>query len=478
MGRENTDDGGVFPDGPDAWYYWPSWEAEIFGQQFLYDGMNNPERLLLAGRLMQMILTLLTGLVIFLWAKQLAGTGAGFLGTALWVFNPIALAYGRVIQTDAGIALMFLLALWAFTCFLHEPSARTAAVGGLALGGALCTKLSAVLLGPIFLILSVVFLWTGANRAKWLRQLLRPLPVYALSTWAVILLVYAPHWTPAPPFPPEQAAKLGVPSWFQFLRPVLIPADFFKALAILKAQSVGYHHAGYLWGEWSMTGWWYYFPVAIVLKTPIPLLLLMTGGLVCLLRQWRHVKFDEMVPWIAAAVYLGFAMTSSMNLGIRHLLPMFPLLTIGAATQLWPRGRALRLGAILLCGWLAVVAVRAHPFYIQYFNEFAGGPANGYKYLVDSNLDWGQDVKRLKRYVEEHAIEHFYLHSFGIPSAFVYYGIPHTYVTAQQAKDIEAGALVVSASRLMRPEWDWLREKYKPIAQVAYTFFVYKRGND
>src|SRR5206468_675398 len=109
----------LFPAGRQSWYFWPYWEAQVFGSTWLYSGVNDAERLLLAGRLVQIALTLLTGLVIFLWTRQVAGNAAGLLGTALWVFNPVALAYGHLVLMDMGVTLFMLLAVWAVSRYLN-----------------------------------------------------------------------------------------------------------------------------------------------------------------------------------------------------------------------------------------------------------------------------------------------------------------------------------------------------------------------
>lgn len=131
-----------------------------------------------------------------------------------------------------------------------------------------------------------------------------------------------------------------------------------------------------------------------------------------------------------------------------------------------------------MCGWLATTTLFAYPFFIEYFNEFAGGSANGYKYLLDSNLNWGQEVKRLKRFMEQHRISHVYLQYFGPQGAIEYYKIHCTPVGTEQAQQLQQGVLVISAAPLMRPEWNWLREHHVPTARIGYSMFVYNLAKD
>jgi tetratricopeptide (TPR) repeat protein len=333
-------------------------------------------------------------------------------------------------------------------------------------------KFSAVVLAPILLVL--VGLHVMLKR-EW-RGVAKHLAVMALAAGGVVFLVYAPYWAPAPPLPPQQAAWLGVPTWFRLLRPVLIPPGFFKGLALVAGhESTG--HLSYLCGQWRQNGWWYYFPVAMAVKTPLPLLLLSAVGLGLWLSGCRRFSLPLAAPWLAALIYLMFAIVGTINIGIRHLLPMFALLAVGSASQFGLRSRPLQLCAWLGIGWLLVVTWRARPFFLEYFNEAAGGPSNGYQWLVDSNLDWGQDAKRLKRFLDEQAITNVDLACFGQARSIEYYGIPGRRTTFEKARETHNGTLIISANQLMRPEYDWLRACHEPVARIGYTMFVYHLGD-
>jgi 4-amino-4-deoxy-L-arabinose transferase-like glycosyltransferase len=462
----------VLPAGAqNNWYFWPWIEGERFGELFVYRD-NDGERLIVAGRIMQTALTLLTGVLIFLWTIELAGATAGVLALAMWCFNPVALAHGHLIQTDSGGALTVVMALWSYGCFLVRPSRGRVVIAGMALGVAVVTKLSALLLVPTYALLACIrwgypFVVKPSGR-DWLRYSI----AFAASAYLVLLVVYVPHWSPAPALTDAQAAALEVPEWFRLLRPVLVPADFFKAVVLLVGSARGGHHPGYLLGQWSTDGWWYYYAIAILLKSPIALLLLSAGGGLLFAKRLRGVPFEQLVPFVGATVFLAVAVMNRMNIGIRHLLPVYALLPIGIAAQTAVGPRLIRIVASLLCAWMAAVAVWAHPFYIEYFNEFAGGAKNGYQYLLDSNLDWGQDVKRLKRYLDQNQIQHIYLCYFGAQQAIDYYGISNTRVFSDEAQQIHDGVLVVSAMALMQPEWSWLRHR-QPVTRIGYTLFVY-----
>jgi len=461
-----------FPVARDNWYFWPFNETGILGQEFVYGGANDADKLLAAGRWMQVALTVLTGIVIFFWVRRLAGGMAGALGVALWTLNPVVLAYGHLVLTDMGETLMFLLAVWCFAILLDRPSMGRAALCGLACGGALVMKFSAVLLVPILLAL----VGLHAMRKRDWRGLGKHVSVMTLMAGGVVWLIYAPFWRPAAVLPADAATKIGVPTWFQVLRPVLIPPDFFKGLALVAGhESTG--HMAFLCGQWRSTGWWYYFPVAMAVKMPLPLLLLTTVGLLMWLRGLRQFSFQHGIPWIAALMYLLFSMAGSINIGIRYLLPMFALLAVGTASQFSLASRRVQLGAWLCIGWLLLVTWCAYPYFIEYFNEVAGGSSNGYNWLVDSNLDWGQDVKRLKHFLDQQAITNIHLAFLGPDRSIEYQGIAAWPVSSREAYGMRRGTLVVSATKLMGFEWDWLRACHEPVARVGYSMFIYRLGD-
>jgi hypothetical protein len=245
-------------------------------------------------------------------------------------------------------------------------------------------------------------------------------------------------------------------------------------------------------GQRSSTGWWYFFPATIALKTPIPLLLLGAGALVLHARRGgRSVVF----VWLPLLFFLGLVMTRTINIGHRHVMPIYPFLFIAAgsaAGALWETtGRARRWarGAVVaLLGWYAANALLVYPDYLGFFNEAVGGPRNGYRLLVDSNLDWGQDLPGLKKYMESHGIPRLKLAYFGTADP-AYYGMnvdrlpgyqpppPSVLVRSVRPGDV----LAISATHLqglyIEPGMDTLMEKLlarEPEAQVGHSILIYR----
>jgi hypothetical protein len=455
-------------------YHYPALEQGVYGRVLVYGELNDADKLLFWGRFMQALVMLATGVLVFAWARSLSNLAGGLLALVAWSFNPIALAYDHLILTDPGIALMLPLAVWMFSRFLDSPRPRTAVVAGIAFAGALLTKYTAIILIPIFGVLLVIAWWKQRRTvaARSFRGLFANLCLFVVVAWGTVVLFYVPHWLPPPPLTPQDAELLHVPAWFIHLRWLLIPRDFFKGFTIVLLHVVNGHYA-YLFSEWSYTGWWYYYPVAILVKTPAALLLLLASAVVMALWRIRRSSFAEATPLIAAAAYLVCAITSKADIGIRHVLPVYPLLAVVAGIEFARSRPRDRLIAWLLAAWLVETAFFARSDYIAYFNEFVGGPAYGQDYLLDSNFDWGQNGKRLKEWVENNKVGHIYLDYFGVIPALEYLHIPAQLVKPEQVPKLRDGYLVISATHLMSPDYDWLRSHHAPVDRIGNTLFVY-----
>lgn len=469
----------VFPNGPN-FYFYPLYELRYFGEQFVYGGQNDAEQMMFWGRMVEVLITLGAAVLVFCWARRLADDVAGLLAVAMFLLNPVVLAHGHIIQTDAAMALVFPLAACAFGNFLEMRRTRSAVLAGLATGVALTVKYTAILLLPTFVALWAVWCWKqrGVKTAAKLQRPWLGYIIVAAAAWGLVLLLYFPNWAPAPPPDDQTARLLHLPDWFISLRPLLIPREYFKGLAIILMHATGGHEA-YLNGHWSHDGWWYYFPMALLSKSPLPFLLLVVIGMSLAVLRLKQMSFAEWVPWVAAAAYVLAAMQSKANLGLRHILAVYPLVAVGSsvAVALWVNQRKLpRISLAILPAWALIVAFVAYPLFIPYFNEIAGGPANGYRHLVDANYDWGQDLIRLKRYLDEHEIKHIYYAYWGTQTGKQYYKLPFTDLNdrGEQAQQIQQGYIVVTASWLVKPEWEWLREGHAPVTRVAYTTFVYR----
>jgi hypothetical protein len=284
----------------------------------------------------------------------------------------------------------------------------------------------------------------------------------------------------------------------------LLPEAFIYGFA--HAEMKSHIRGSFLLGKYSNTGFRSYFFYAFLLKTPLPALLLILAALVLSLLRCVKKRLAPIFLLVPAGLYFLVATTSHLNLGVRHLLPIYPFLYVlagGLVLELDRWRRTTRIVALLVMVSAIAVSSRivffpAHglkwqtvaPHYLAYFNEFAGGPANGFKELVDSNLDWGQDLKNLKLWLVAHDIKNpIYLCYFGLADPRYYqiahYNMPGGYpFEPQQGFDVlkPGGLIVISATNLQgvylsqadRDAWRQILEHSVPVDTVGYSIFIYK----
>jgi hypothetical protein len=235
----------------------------------------------------------------------------------------------------------------------------------------------------------------------------------------------------------------------------------------------------YLFGHLRNGGWWYYFLAAFAIKTPIPLLLLIP---LAFWHWWKKSSgwLDEAILLLPAAAYVILMSARAPNIGIRYLFPALPLLFIfiSRTASLFTQGMVRRAAGVILAGWYLSTPLRVHPDYLAYFNEFVGGPRHGIEYLDDSNLDWGQQVKRIQRYIDERQLKHVKL-VYQTSGRLGYYGMSAEPVEfAVLARPPEPGfTYIVGAWKLIRAKGyfhvDWLKQ-YPVVDRIGYSVFVFR----
>jgi hypothetical protein len=261
------------------------------------------------------------------------------------------------------------------------------------------------------------------------------------------------------------------PAWQRIAIRYRIPApQFFAGLHMVHRHSVAGHWA-YLFGESRRHGWWYYFPVVIFFKTPLAFLVASAAGIV---RMVRSRSAEAAGVAIAPMAMLVPAMASGINIGVRHVLPMFPLLTICAACAVIALWRWSRVAVIVLLAWYFVATALAHPDYMSYFNEAACGHPE--RIAANSNLDWGQDLLRLADVVRRERIEHLYVAYSGSADwqRFVPQGRqlpPLTPVHGWVA--ISENERVFLWPTADQAPYAWLRA-YKPVRRVGKSIWLYR----
>ncbi|MDT7690226.1 MAG: hypothetical protein QOE46_2985 [Acidobacteriota bacterium] len=359
---------------------------------------------------------LLLGALIFVFARRHWGARAALFAVALYSLEPTVLAHGRVVQTDVPSALAFLLFSFALYEYLKRPAAPRAALVGLVAGFAAVTKFSMVVLGPVLCVVFAVLLVLAPRRGVKRGRVAAHGCAVALAAVLAVNAGYFFHHA-APESLDDALARTVVPvGVVEHLRApleagyyalqVVFPADFVSGVGWQLGHAKAGHNAGLL-GQYSRHGWWYYFPVAFALKTPLPILLLSLAGLAWGLAQLRRRREGRVLVLVLPLVFFtGLLMFSTINIGVRYYLPAYPFFFILAGAALddllrrqRARGRALAaaLAAAAFC-WVLVEGVRAYPDHMSYMNQLASRAPHWW-YLSDSNVEWGDDIRDLALYL-------------------------------------------------------------------------------
>lgn len=452
-------------------FYYDSWqEARTLSENFLFNSSNNADAIVLLGRLVMIILTLILGAFAYFWAKKLYGEKAGVLAAFLTLFFPNILAHGHLINTDIGLTLFIFIAVYFWGEYLKSDVRRKIwinfVLAGLFSGLALASKYTAIILFVILLVMAIVKL--VQDKKQYSKVILGYFGVL-IMTFVVIWVTYGFSLQTFPKVPFSQAIKQWPTQYnlttkydnlFEIVRPVLIPPQFYKGIVMVTRHATGGHGA-FLLGHNSNSGWWYYFPIAIIFKTPIPIFIFLALTIIYYKKIKAKVSFDELLLILPPVIYLSFAMYSKADLGIRHILPIFPFIfvfisksinTLNFSKNLWLK---IVLGGSIL--WYLVSTLISFPNYLAYFNEFALGPKNGYKILSDSNLDWGQDIFRIRDYINKNNLDPVYLvYPWDGDAALNYYGINFIALTPDMQN--VKGSAVVSATYYNTDAYAWLRK--------------------
>ncbi len=383
-------------------------------------------------RLAGVFWSLLGAWMIYRWAGQLYGPWAACFGLMMWCFGPNILAHAALVTPDVPAAATGLVATYAFWRYLRRSSWRAAFAAGLLLGLAQLTKFTLLVFYGVWPLLWFI-------HRRWPSDMARgPAPVRTqLGHGAVIailslLVINAGYefkdtcWRLEEyPFvsrllgghPPGGGKAYVIGTWGNrfhdsWLGRVIVPlpADYVRGIDVQKRdfETVVRRMPSYLAGEWRETGWWYYYLYALVVKVPLGILALVAWGIVLTLfsrlngARWQ----DELTLWLPAlAILVLVSFQTGFSHHMRYVLPLFPFVVVSTSKvgcllrpAPWRTGPAV----VALLGAAVVSGLWVRPHYLSYFNELAGGPANGHNHLLSSNIDWGQDLLFLKDWLDEH----------------------------------------------------------------------------
>ena len=413
------------------------------GRAFVFG--NDADAILFRARMAIVGLAVVMAAGVFLAVSRMFSPWAGVIALAMLAFDPTLLAHSSLATTDTGQAALMFWAVYAFYAYVRRPTMWRVVSVGLVAGLALAAKSSAVLLFPMLALLAVIEIAWGERlgiddvaetRAQRAGRLAMVLALTGLLAVAVLWGSYGFRYIPVDggvPLVPAMEAKLAtVPSVLQAR--MLATADRLHLLP--RPYTYGFAHflyearafTSYVLGTTYPHAVWFFFPIATVIKSTLTFLVLLGVGLWAALTGRVPQRRELLYVAVPAAIYMAFAIQGGMNIGIRHILPVFVFAAafIGASSwALIDRDRRWRPVVAVLLVVQAVSVVRAFPGYVAYGNELFGGPANVHKYLSDSSSDWGQQLKSTKQYLADRGITDCWFAYFAEgPVDGSYYGLP------------------------------------------------------
>lgn len=506
---------------------WESSDQWTWGHQFLFESGNNADLLIFLGKIPPILLLMLLGWYLFLWAKTLYNEKIAVFVLALYSFCPLFLAHGRLVTTDVAIATFGFITLYYFWLFLKNESKEIKNNKlfwkfALAFSLTFLVKFSAPAVIIMLLVVSVLYILSFENKQRIEAFRKSFFAIFWGSVFSVFVITFV-YFFFTFNLPPEVARNfinreiqygfLFVPKniFVPFLKwAVNIPilkgiAWYLTGMAMVFAHAEG-GHTTYFLGQIG-NGWWYYFPVIFHLKSTFPILIVFyTIFIYVLAKIYRYLKdaiwmkanltnfikenFDIFYLISPIIVLFTLGAITRLNLGVRYILPIYPFIYLlsGYAVYLIVNflKKRIKLAYLdilmmtILIIWQFLSTISVYPYFLPFYNGLAGGANNGYKYAVDSNLDWGQDLKRLKIYMDEKNINKIYLSYFGKGSP-EYYGINYEPLYPNMEGKIQ-GLVAISATNLQGaskvvngkhvPEFSWLK-KYPLVDKIGYSIFIY-----
>ena len=468
---------------------------------------NDADKLFFFAKIPMVALGALLGFLIFWWARELYGLSAAFTALAIYVLDPNILAHSAIVHTDIPFALALFAGTYFFWRTLKEITWFNWSMTAGCFALSAITKFSFVTILPMWGILGISYILSSApmhsritsnaaiagywHKAGWITIIFLSALVFA---YVAIWTAYGFHYEAVV----EQQGSLGIAaavtpsSWLTFWISLnseyrLFPEAWFSGLVYALST---FNRTAYLLGEISGEGFWLYFPIAFAVKTPLPTLLLLLASFICLLGK-RSVVINREFILMPIFVFFALAMYSRMNIGVRHILPIYPFLFVwlgGTVGMLWARRSVAKTCGVLLLGlWLVWSTLKAFPDYLAFFNETVGA-RDRYKILVDSNLDWGQDLKGLKRWMDDQKVGKVQLAYFGTADP-AYYGIdavhkPGTWSTelskADSTEDAQAAPYIAISATHLVGVYFWPANPYakyllkEPVAMIGGSIYVYK----
>jgi hypothetical protein len=388
-------------------------EQYIGGGELLYE--NDPDVLLRRSRTAVSAFTLLLALLVFFAGYEMFGPSAGLLGLALFTFEPTLLAHGALVTTDMGVTAFIFASVYAFYRYVKQPGPGRLLVFSVAVGLAAVSKLSGVIVLPMLVVCAVGDLLPAWDAKRALRLagaiFFSALVAYGM-VWSFYQFRYAARPAGLAINPTLAQFVLQLPkSWesrmvLSLARWHVLPEAYLYGWTKLPIDQKD--HPMFLLGKVYSTGQWFYFPTALLIKSSLTLLLLVGMAPMLYVRGLRPYRREVLFLAGPLVMFLAFTMTSHLNIGVRHALPVYPFAVVLAGATAWIITRVWRVGRYVVAVAMVLLVVssaRTFPSYLAYANEAFGGRDKAYRVLSDSNVDWGQELMEVGAYLKDHHIQ-------------------------------------------------------------------------
>jgi len=498
------------------------------GRSLLYEAGNNPDAIIFWARIPIILLSIIFGLFLFKWGKELAGTSAGLFALILYACDPNILGHNHFVTTDLGVAAFLTFSFYYFLKFIKSPTWKNVFLGGFFLGLLLVSKFSSIVAIPIYGLVLIVYplVKNNGDENNWktrLSNLGKYLFRGILAILVALIVVWIVYEVNMFKMPKETFSKTI--DFFFSAGDTNVKASLANGvLHALNQSNITRPLGTYLFGPfWTFkrvsggngsyflqqvgNGFTWYFPVVFSIKETLPLLFLAFFSLGYMIKQMfskfafskireRIANFlrKSVVEWsmfIFIILYAYVSISGGLNIGFRHLFPILPFayLLISKKVSDFIRNnhvvsqQTFRIVMLLLMIWIFLIPILNYPNYTSYFNESIGGSKNGYKYVTDSNTDWGQDLKRLKIYIDQHPeIDKIRVDYFG--GGDIKYYIGDKYIMWYDSmRPVQLGWYAISTNFLQGSIYDtanktpennyaWTQQ-YKPVAMIGDSILVY-----
>ncbi|HXC96465.1 MAG TPA: phospholipid carrier-dependent glycosyltransferase [Edaphobacter sp.] len=409
----------------------------INGEQQLYSG--DADAILIRARMSIALFSLLLALLVFFAGREMFGDLAAIFALGLFVFEPVLLANGALITTDVPLACMFFASVYSFYRYVKRPTPARLGLCALATGLAIVTKHSGILVLPILFLLSLIEMFSTCDllpaqreRRHRLLQLTVALGTILLVTYAIIWTIYGFRFAARPGgsqiVPPLAFYANGMTHALQrnlilfFARHHILPEAYLYGwvdILIIPSQ-----RPAFVLGRHFASGQWFFFPAVFLIKSTLALLVLLVAAPFARTSGRRREFLFMTVP---AAFFMLTAIFSMLNMGVRHLMPIFPFCIVIAgavAASIASRSMIGRVAIAALLLFDVISSLHAFPDFLAYSNEIAGGPSRTYRLVTDADDDWGQGLKWTRRYLDEHPASDCWIVYDNPYVDPAYYGIP------------------------------------------------------